>query len=84
MKLLGDRVLLKREKVKESTSAIIVPDKEENRWEVISVGPEVESVGKGDVVAIERYSGDDIEVENETLHIVTEEDIMGIYIPNKV
>ena len=79
MKLLGDRVLLKREKVKESTSAIIVPDKEENRWEVISVGPEVESVGEGDVVAIERYSGDEIELENDKFQLVMEDSILGVY-----
>ena len=79
MKLLGDRVLLKREKVKESTSAIIVPDKEENRWEVISVGPEVESVGKGDVVAIERYSGDEIELDNDKFQLVMEDNILGVY-----
>lgn len=87
---LSDRVLLQRRASEESIGGILLPDnakKKQETAEVIAVGPG--KTGKsgellampvkvGDIVLIEKYSGQEVSLDNEEYTIVRAEDIIAI------
>ncbi|MDR1017641.1 MAG: co-chaperone GroES [Lachnospiraceae bacterium] len=87
---LGDRVVLKQLIAEEVTkSGIVLPGKEKEKpqqAEVISVGPggmvdgkQVEmKVKPGQLVIFSKYSGTNVEIEDEELIIVKQDDILAI------
>ena len=88
---LSDRVLIKRiEEDEQVVGGIIIPDTAKEKpleAEVIAVGPgKLNDEGKrvalevkvGDRVLTGKYSGTDVEIDDETYAIVHEDDIMGI------
>ena len=88
---LSDRVLIKRiEEDEQVVGGIIIPDTAKEKpleAEVVAVGPgKLNDEGKrvalevkvGDRVLTGKYSGTDVEIDDETYAIVHEDDIMGI------
>jgi len=91
MKLLGDRILIKRvEGKKESAGGILIPENAVDKpqeAEVVGVGTGrvTESgiavpmtVQVGDHVVIGRYSGTTIRVGDEEFEVIREADVLGI------
>jgi len=87
---LQDRVLLRRLEAEETLKGgIILPDtakKQKEQAEVIAVGPGKKNkegilsdmpVAKGDVVLIDKYSGQEVEVDNIEYVIVRADDIIA-------
>lgn len=87
---LSDRVLLKRRESQESIGGILLPDnakKKQETAEVVAIGPGKlnkegtlipMSVKVGDLVLIEKYSGQEIEFDGCEYTIVGNEDIIAI------
>ena len=87
---LGDRVVLKQMVAEETTkSGIILAGKEKERpqqAEVLAVGPGGMVDGKeiamqvkvGDKVIFSKYAGTEIKVDEETLIIMSQKDILAI------
>lgn len=87
---LGNRVLLRPCKGKDTMKGIVIPDsakKEEERCEVMEVGPGIRDsqgnmipmpVKKGDTVMVEKYCGQQIELEGEKYTIVRADEIIAI------
>lgn len=87
---LSDRVLLRRRDSEESIGGIILPDnakKKQETAEVIAIGPGKADkngqlcampVKSGDLVLIEKYSGQDVQLEGVDYTIVRAEDIIAI------
>lgn len=91
LKPLGNRVLLRRLEPEETLKGgIILPDsakKKQEQAEVIAVGPgKKDKDGKlvlmpvkiGDIVLMEKYSGQDVTVEDEEFVIVKADDLIAI------
>jgi len=88
---LDDRVLVKQNEAEEKTSGgIVLPDtaqEKPQRGKVISIGPgklldsgerAALSVKKGDEVVYGKYSGSEVEIDDEKYVILRESDILGI------
>ena len=87
---LGDRVVLKQLVAEETTkSGIVLPGQSKEKpqqAEIIAVGPggmvdgkEVEMFVKtGQTVIYSKYSGTDVEVDDETYIIVKQSDILAV------
>ncbi|OYP60415.1 chaperonin GroES [Lachnotalea glycerini] len=87
---LGDRVIIKQLVAEETTkSGIVLPGQNKEKpqqAEVIAVGPggvvdgkEVEmQVKAGDKVIYSKYSGTEVEVDNEEYIIVKQNDILAV------
>lgn len=87
---LGDRVVLKQLVAEETTkSGIVLPGQSKEKpqqAEIIAVGPggvvdgkEVEmSVKVGQTVIYSKYSGTDVELDDETYIIVKQSDILAV------
>ena len=87
---LGDRVVLKQFEAEETTkSGIVLPGNAQEKpqqAEVIAVGPggivdgkEVEmQVSVGDKVIYSKYSGTEVELDEEKLIIVKQSDILAV------
>lgn len=91
LKPLGGRVLVKREEAKETLKGgIILPDSAKKKQEtavVVAVGPgkrlddgkiEAIPVKEGDVILMDKYSGQEVTVDDEEFIIVKAEDIIAI------
>jgi chaperonin GroES len=91
LKPLGNRVLVKRSKVKTSKGGILLPDTAQEKpkeGEVIQTGPgkrndqgelEAMSVKIGDIVLFSSYAGTEVKSEvDEELLILSEDEILGI------
>ncbi len=92
---LHDRVLLRRlESDSKTAGGIIIPDTAKEKpaqGEVVAVGTGVRdehgklqplAVKEGDIVLFSKWSGTEVNIDNEELLVVKEADIMGI-IENK-
>jgi chaperonin GroES len=88
---LQDRVIVKQSEAEEKTkSGILLPDaakEKPTKGKVIAVGPgKLDDKGKpmeiglrkGDTVYYGKYSGTDVEVDNEKFVILREQDILGV------
>jgi len=88
---LQDRVIVKPAEAEEKTkSGILLPDaakEKPTRGKVIAAGPgKLDDNGKpmelsvrvGDTVYYGRYSGTDVEIDNEKLVILRESDLLGV------
>ena len=86
VKPLGDRVLIKRLEAEEKTKGGIIltsAAKEQPQMaEVLAVGPGTEDVKMevkaGDKVIFSKYAGTEIKVDEETLIIMSQKDILAI------
>lgn len=91
LKPLQDRVIVKQQEAEEKTaSGILLPDaakEKPTKGKVIAAGPgkfsekgkRMElSVRVGDVVWYGKYSGNDVEVNNEKFVILRESEILGV------
>ena len=86
MKPLGDRVLIKRLEAEEKTKGGIIlagAAKEQPQMaEVIAAGPGTDEVKMevkaGDKVIFSKYAGTEIKVDEETLIIMSQKDILAI------
>lgn len=62
-----------------SKGGVIIPQAAKDkptRGEVLATGPEVTSVGEGDVVIYSRYAGTDVRVDDEDLLILRKKDLV--------
>ena len=88
---LSDRVIVKQSEAEEKTkSGILLPDaakEKPTKGKVIAVGPgKLDDNGKpmeiglrvGDTVYYGKYSGTDVEVNQEKFVILREQDILGV------
>lgn len=88
---LHDRVLLRRlESDSKTAGGIIIPDTVKEKpaqGEVVAVGTGVRdehgklqplAVKEGDIVLFSKWSGTEVNIDNEELLVVKESDIMGI------
>jgi chaperonin GroES len=88
---LHDRVLIKRlEEEKTTASGLIIPDsatEKPSKGEVIAVGKGKRNnngdvialeVKVGDVVLFSQYAGSEVKVENQTLLMMSEDDITAV------
>jgi chaperonin GroES len=91
LKPLADRVIVKQVEAEEKTkSGIYLPDaakEKPTQGKVIAVGPgKLDDKGKrmeiglrnGDVIYYGKYSGTEVEVNNEKYVILRESDILGV------
>jgi chaperonin GroES len=91
MKLLHDRVVVRRVKEEEKTKGgIIIPDTAKEKpqeGEVVAVGPGARDdsrqvialdVKAGDRVLFGKWSGTEVKIDGEDLLIMKESDIMGV------
>ena len=90
IKPLGNRVLVKRSQAKTTKGGIILPDtakKKEERAEVVAVGTgKKDKNGKvipmpvkvGDIILMDKYSGQEVQVNDEEFMIVRQDDIIAI------
>ena len=78
---IGTRVVLQRtESEEQSASGIILPESAQKKPEtakVIAVG-DVKAVKVGHTVLLDKYSGQEVEINDEKFVIVKEEDIIAI------
>lgn len=89
LKPLGDRIVVKPATQEEVTkSGIVLPDtvdkEKKEQGEVIAIGSG-EKIGKlglkiGDVVLFGKYSGDEVEVEDQEYKILKDEDVLAILV----
>ena len=91
LKPLADRVIVKQSDAEEKTkSGIVLPDsakEKPTKGKVISVGPgKLDDHGKrmeiglrvGDTIYYGKYSGTDVEIDQEKFVILRESDILGV------
>lgn len=90
IKPLGSRVLARRLDPEETKGGIILPDsakKKQEKAEVIAVGPGKNTeegkvlpmpVKEGDIILMDKYSGQEITLDNEEYVIVKADDIIAI------
>ena len=82
VKPIGERILVKREKIEEkSTGGIILTQTQQEapaQGEVRAVG-DVEGIGVGDTVVFSKYAGTDaLDVDGETLLFIDLKDIKAV------
>jgi chaperonin GroES len=87
---LGDRVVVKAQPAEDKTaSGLFIPDtakEKPQRGEVVSVGPgrfengtKIDmTVKAGDVVLYGKYSGTEVNIDDQDLLIMRETDILGV------
>ena len=86
IKPLADRVLIQPVPAEEVTvSGIIIPDSAKEKplkGTVLAVGPgtkdETMQVKEGDVVVYGKYAGTELEIDNETVIIMRQADILAV------
>lgn len=79
MKVLGRRVLVRREATADKLDSLYIPETAKRRPQeatVVAVGPEVTTVSPGMRVLIGRYAGVEIGKGGDTL--IWERDVLGI------
>lgn len=79
---LGDRVLVKpNAEGSDQIGGIYVPDSAKEKpqeGKVVSTGPDVENVKKGDTVLLPKYGGMDVSLDGVDHTILREDDILGV------
>lgn len=79
---LGNRVLVKIENVTTTKTGIILPGNSQDKpleGEVIAIGTKLkEEISVGDVIAYGKYSGTEIEIEDEQFLIMSVDDVFGV------
>lgn len=89
LKPLGDKVVIKKVEVEETTaSGIVLPSsakEEPNVAEVLAIGKEIvndeerkDEISVGDKVVYSKYSGTEIELEKEKYIIIKYENILAV------
>lgn len=91
---LGNRILVRRSKVKASKGGILLPDTAQEKpkeGEVVAVGPgktndkgqiELLSVKVGDRVLFSSYAGTEVKGDNEDeeMLILSEDEVLGVFV----
>ena len=84
MRVLGHRVLVKRERVLDRKGLIWVPDRAKQLPQggtVIAVGAGVDSVTPGDQVIFGKYAGVEVKIAGETYVMLWDKHLMGVLDP---
>ena len=83
MKVLGHRVLIRREKTLDTYKGLIyIPERSRQRPQegvVVAVGDGVTGVKPGDRVLFGRYAGVDVRIKTDDCTLVWEADLMGVF-----
>ncbi len=83
-KPLMDRVLVEPQDLEQKTeSGIIIPDTAKEKPQqgvIVEIGEDVEKVEKGDVVAYEKYAGNEIKINDKKYVILKEDEILGKFV----
>lgn len=75
------RIIAKRHKPETVRNGIILPAQallKEHKVEIVSVGSEVKSFQVGQVVIIGKFSGTELEVDDERFIFLKEEDVLAV------
>lgn len=87
---LGNRVLVRRLEAEETKGGIILPDtakKKQEQAEVIAIGPGKKDkdgntipmpVKVGEIILMEKYSGNEVSIDDQDFLIVKADDIIAI------
>lgn len=81
VRVLGQRILIRRESVDETVGRIVIPAKYRPMSQigiVVAVGADVDTVSPGDKVLFGRYAGTAIQVEGEECVLLWARDVMGV------
>lgn len=83
-KPLGNRVVIKPDEVTTTKTGIILPGNTTDkplRGKIVAIGTNLEEdVSTGDIVTYGKYSGTEIEVDDEKYLLMLTSDIFGIYV----
>lgn len=81
LRAIGSNVLVKVKPVEKSKSGLLLPKAHDEPFEatVLSVGSKVDvGIKEGEVLLLVPYSGSRVSVEDETLLLISEKNIMGV------
>ena len=83
IKPLRDNLVVEAAGLEEKTkSGIVLPDtatkEKPEQGKVVSVGPKVKGVKKGDTVLFTQYATNEVKINNRELLVIKEEDILAI------
>ena len=83
LKPLHDRVIVRRKAEEEKTAGgIYIPDSAKEKpqgGEIVAAGPQCKTVKAGDSVLFAKYAGSEFSMDNESLIIMKEDDILGVF-----
>lgn len=79
---LADRVVVeKQESEKKTSGGIIIPEQVSEKpsiGKVISIGKDVKELKESDTVYFGKYSGTEVKIEDKTLLILKEEEVLAV------
>lgn len=82
VKPLGERVLVKADKVEEKTaSGLFIPQTSQEKTQfamVVSVGSDVKSVKAGEKILHDKYAGTALKLDGEDYLILNQKDILAV------
>ena len=82
VKPLGERVLVKADKVEEKTaSGLFIPQTSQEKTQfamVVSVGSDVKSVKAGEKILHDKYAGTVLKLDGEDYLILNQKDILAV------
>jgi chaperonin GroES len=82
IKPLADYALIELlEKETTLPSGIVIPDTAKEKpqeGKIVSVGPEVKEVKKGDTVIFKKWGGTEVDIEGKEYLLVKEEDVLAV------
>lgn len=82
IKPLGERVLVKADKIEEKTAGgLFIPQTSQEKTQfalVVAVGSGVKDVKEGQKILHDKYAGTSVKMDNEDYLILKEEDILAI------
>ena len=81
-RLLGARVLVRRELPSEKIGLIVVPERSRQTPQegvVVAVGPEVTTLSTGDRVLFGRYAGLPVSLDDRLYTLLWERDVMAVF-----
>ncbi len=82
IRVLRDRILIKKEEAKETTTGgIYIPDaarEKSNNAIIMKIGPDVEDVAPGDKILVPEYSGTEVKNDGKEYLLISPHDILCV------
>ncbi len=79
LRVLGSRILVERSAAEEKKGHLILTTTEvKNQGTVVGVGDEVDNIHIGDLVVFDKYSGQEIDVDEKMLMILRYDQVLGV------
>ena len=81
MKTVKDKIVVKVEIKEKTASGIIIPDsvnEKIQKGKVISIGNEVKEIAINDVVVFNKYSGVEIEIDDQKYTVLKDSDVFVV------